>query len=355
MRTSPSRSDRLDTTRAFRTTWREDLITVIFGSWLTFGGFVDGYAHRNLDTPETFFTPWHAVLYSGYLAVALWLAWLVIRNRPRAPSLFAAIPTGYGTSLAGVVLFMAGGIGDLVWHTIFGIEVSIDALLSPTHLMLLVGAVLILSGPLRAAWLDDDPPPGLRAILPSVLAATMGAAELGFFFQYMDGTSIRFMETPYIPGAETGYFAVVAGVGSVLVTTIILMGALLLLMRRWALPFGAGLMLFGGFGVLMEMLEGFDFPQDLIAPVVAGLTVDFLTRWLRPGADRLASLRIVVFVVPVVMWAVHFGLFELYSEINWPVAVWSGLIIFAGLAGVGLSLLAFPFVDREDAKTSTLP
>ena len=225
MRTSPSRSP---DTRAHRTTWGEDLVTVVLGSWLTLGGFVDGYAHRNLDTPETFFTPWHAVLYSGFLAVAFWLTWLVIRDRSRASSLTGAIPIGYGTSVAGVVVFMAGAIGDMFWHIIFGIEVSIDALLSPTHLLLLIGALLILSGPLRAAWLDDDPPPGLRSLLPAVLAATMAAAQLGFFFQYMDGTSVRLMETPYIPGVETGYFAVVAGVGSVLITTMILMGALLL-------------------------------------------------------------------------------------------------------------------------------
>ena len=330
-------------TMPLRTTWGEDLITVVFGSWLTLGGFVDGFAHRNLDTPETFFTPWHAVLYSGFLAVTLWLAWLVIRNRPRAASLTDAIPVGYGTSVAGAIVFMAGGIGDMFWHMIFGIEVSIDALLSPTHLMLLVGALLILSGPLRAAWTDDDPLPGLRPLLPPVLAATMGAAQLGFFFQYMDGTSVRFMETAYIPGDESGYFAVVAGVGSVLITTIILMGALLLLMRRWQLPFGAGLLLFGGFGVLMEMLEGFDYSQDLIAPIVAGLVVDLLIQVLRPGTDRLATLRVFVFVIPIVLWSVHFALFTGYSDLNWPVAVWSGLIVFAGLAGVGLSLLAFPF------------
>jgi hypothetical protein len=343
MRTSPSRSHRPDT-RANRTTWGEDLITVTLASWLTLGGFVDGFAHRNLDTPETFFTPWHAVLYSGFLAVAFWLAWLVIRDRPRVFSLTGAIPFGYGTSVAGVAVFMAGAIGDMLWHIVFGIEVSIDALLSPTHLLLLIGALLILSGPLRAAWFDADPSsPGLRPLLPAVVAATMAAAQLGFFFQYMDGTSVRFMETPYLPGAESGYFAVVAGVGSVLITTVILMGTLLLLMRRWVLPFGAGLVLFGGFGLLMELLEGFDYQQELIAPVMAGLAVDLLVRSLRPGADRPAALRILAFTVPFVMWIVHFGLFSVFVEINWPVAVWSGLIFFAGLTGVGLSLLAFPF------------
>lgn len=345
MRISPTRPEQRS---SLRTTWGQDLITVILGSWLTIGGFVDGFAHRNLDTPETFFTPWHAVLYSGYLAAAGWLIWLVARNRPHVPKLSAAIPHGYGSSLAGAAVFMAGGLGDLVWHIVFGIEVSIDALLSPTHLMLLVGAMLILSGPLRATWLDDEPRPDLRRLLPPVLAVTMGAAQLGFFFQYMDGTSVRFMQTPYVPGTEEGYFAVVAGVGSVLITTIILMGGLLLLMRRWALPLGVGLLLFGVFGFLMETLEGFDFPEVLIAPLAGGLAADLLGRALRPGADRLAWLRVFVFAIPVVMWSVRFGVFEVYSDINWPVAVWSGVIIFTGLAGVGLSLLAFPPVGRAD-------
>ncbi|MGH8947544.1 MAG: hypothetical protein ACRDXF_01700, partial [Acidimicrobiia bacterium] len=186
------------------------------------------------------------------------------------------------------------------------------------------------------------------ALLPAVLAATMAAAQLGFFFQYMDGTSVRFMETPYLPSTESGYFAVVAGVGSVLITTVILMGTLLLLMRRWVLPFGIGLVLFSGFGLLMELLEGFDYRRELIAPVVAGLAVDLLVRALRPGADRPAALRILAFVVPVLMWIVHFGIFGVVSDINWPVAVWTGLIFFAGLAGVGLSLLAFPFRSGAD-------
>ena len=334
-------------TAALRTTWGEDLTTVLLASWLTLGGFVDGFAHRNLDTPETFFTPWHAVLYSGFLAVAFWLAWLVIRNRPRASSLTGAIPSGYGTSVAGVVVFMAGAIGDMFWHIVFGIEVSIDALLSPTHLLLLIGALLILSGPLRAAWFDDDPPPGLRPLLPAVLAATMAAAQLGFFFQYVDGTSMRFMETPYIPGVETGYFAVVAGVGSVLITTMILMGALLLLMRRWVLPFGAGLVLFGGFGLLMELLEGFEYRQGADRPGGGGSR----RRSTGPGAptgrrsSRLAPDPGVF--VPVVMWILHFGIFSVFTEINWPVSVWAGLIVFSGLAGVGLSLLAFPWPHRR--------
>lgn len=324
---------------------RDHLVTALLATWMTVGGFVDGYAHRNLDTPETFFTPWHGILYGGYLAVAAWLVWLVVRNRPRIGSLPAAVPYGYGGSMAGVAVFFAGGLGDMFWHTAFGIEVSIDALLSPTHLLLLVGALLILSGPIRAVGGGQAP---WWARLVPVLAMTLATAQLGFFFQYMDGTSARFMQTPYLPGAEEGYFDVVAGVGSILITTTILMGGLLLLMRRGVLPVGAGTLVFAGYGLLMETLEGYRFPEDLIAPVAAGVAADLFLVLLGPGPGRLGLLRVWVFAVPVVMWSVRFAVFDVYSEINWPVAVWSGLIVFTGLTGVGLSLLAFPHPTGGD-------
>lgn len=73
MSISPTRAVRPESPTAIRTAAGQDLIAAILASWMTLGGFVDGYAHRSLDTPETFFTPWHGVLYSGFLAVAGWL------------------------------------------------------------------------------------------------------------------------------------------------------------------------------------------------------------------------------------------------------------------------------------------
>gem|GEM_PF-3537078 len=46
---------------------REHLITVLLAAWMTAGIFIDGWAHINLTPLETFFTPWHAVFYSGFL------------------------------------------------------------------------------------------------------------------------------------------------------------------------------------------------------------------------------------------------------------------------------------------------
>jgi hypothetical protein len=55
--------------------WRDNFITILIGLWLMIGLFVDGWAHNNLQSLETFFTPWHAIFYSGFLAnVALTLS-----------------------------------------------------------------------------------------------------------------------------------------------------------------------------------------------------------------------------------------------------------------------------------------
>ena len=160
---SPLRSVRFDWIMAFVSIW-----------WMG-GLFVDAWAHSNVPQLETFFTPWHAVLYSGFLAVAATLVIKTIRNwklaapgdmasgappslvtcisnTGRGLSFLESVPAGYELSLLGVGIFAVSGVGDLTWHLLFGIERSVDALLSPTHLGLALGVGLALSGPLRAAW-----------------------------------------------------------------------------------------------------------------------------------------------------------------------------------------------------------
>lgn len=74
----------VDALEAPVTTARQDLVTTATGLWLVLGLFTDGWAHVNLPGLESFFTPWHAVLYSGFGATAAWIALLGWRNR-RSP------------------------------------------------------------------------------------------------------------------------------------------------------------------------------------------------------------------------------------------------------------------------------
>jgi hypothetical protein len=67
-----------------RMAWRRDLVTAGLSTWLLFGIFLDGWAHNTRPTLETFFTPWHAVFYAGFLALAGWILWMVWPERRSA-------------------------------------------------------------------------------------------------------------------------------------------------------------------------------------------------------------------------------------------------------------------------------
>jgi len=48
-----------------RATWAFEWTVVVLCAWLMSGAYLDAWAHRHLARLETFFTPWHAALYSG--------------------------------------------------------------------------------------------------------------------------------------------------------------------------------------------------------------------------------------------------------------------------------------------------
>src|SRR5215207_2693770 len=101
---------------------------VALSAWLLVGLFVDGWAHINLRGLETFFTPWHGLFYSGFFAVAALIGVGIGRGRAAGFGGWRAIPAGYELAALGAAIFMIGGVGDMLWHTLFGIEVDLEAL-----------------------------------------------------------------------------------------------------------------------------------------------------------------------------------------------------------------------------------
>ena len=87
-----------------------------------------------MDDIETFFTPWHAVLYTGY-AFSVFVA-MYAKNKIRDYK--------FDVGVLGAVIFGIGGASDVVWHTLLGIETGVEPLVSPSHLMLFLGAFLML-------------------------------------------------------------------------------------------------------------------------------------------------------------------------------------------------------------------
>jgi Tol biopolymer transport system component len=155
---------------------------------LLIGGLdLDIWAHSHGRVDQSFFTPWHAVLYGAMALNGIVLGFVMARNVLRNGYPWRrALPVGYGLSLIGVIAFAIGGGLDLAWHTLFGIEADIEALLSPTHLILATSAALILTGPLRSAAirLPATTPPRWRELGPAVLSVSAVFTLLGLFSQF---------------------------------------------------------------------------------------------------------------------------------------------------------------------------
>lgn len=326
---------------------REDLITALLGGWLMIGLLIDGWAHRNNTGIETFFTPWHAVFYSGFVAVALWITYLI--RRPATGSIQGAVPAGYQLGVVGIIAFGIGGLADMVWHSMFGIEVSIDALVSPTHLVLLTGILLILTSPIRSSWHR----PTLRAIGwklagPAVIATGLVTLLIQFFYMYASGLTTETLASPFRLDDD---FPIVFGILEITITNLLFVGSGLILIRRWDPPPGTFTFIAGLLAVGMQALVGFTEPADVAAALVGGLSVDLITRLINPNPSQARPFRLWAITAPMALWAVVVASRALKGELAWPATLWVGVIVMMGLWGLGLSVLSTPPPVHSESKT----
>jgi len=351
---------------------RFDWIMVVVSIWWLGGLFIDGWAHSNIPQLETFFTPWHAVFYSGYLAVAFTLLVQILFNLRKsainaggsASSLITlvreslpgnrwlqAIPDGYELSVLGLVIFGISGIGDMTWHLILGIERGTEALLSPTHLGLAMGIGLALSGPLRAAWHRPGTNPSWRQLGPAIFSLTFTFSLLTFFTAY---ASPLIAPWPIINASSSPS----RGITEILLITAVSMSFVLLALRRWRLPFGTLTFMFGVNGALMVVF----FPHALLVSVptalLGGLAADVLYRFLQPSVDQPMSVRLFAFLVPLVFYSLYLvdlaivGPIIFQSGILWSAPFWAGTPVIAGIAGFLLSFVMLPPAQPAEERNS---
>lgn len=311
---------------------RLDWLMALGSAWLIGGLFLDGWAHNHGRVDDSFFTPWHAVLYSGFLAIALLLGATQLANMLRGHGWMMAMPAGYELALLGAALFAFGGVGDMIWHILFGIEQNIEALLSPTHLLLAIGATLMLTAPLRAAW--RRPGGDLPRLLPMLLSLALVLAVLMFFTQYVNPLVYTYADMAYGSRLQT------VGVAGVLLQSALLAGVPLLLLRRWQLPFGSMIVLIALPAALLSVLD--DQQRLVPAALLAGLLADTLIAALRPSEARPWALRLLGCALPAAYFALYFATLQLTGGIGWSVHLWAGAIVLAGITGLLLSFVASP-------------
>ncbi|MGH2494207.1 MAG: hypothetical protein ACRDIV_05825 [Ktedonobacteraceae bacterium] len=318
-----------------------DSMMIVFSCWFMGGLFLDGWAHTHIPRLETFFTPWHAVLYSGYLSVALFLVISLYRNHVRGYAWSRALPSGYELSLLGAGIFAVSGVADMIWHILFGIEQNVEALLSPTHLGLATGLILCMSGPLRAAWRrPESMTRGWKALLPMLFSVAFIFSVFTFFTEYAH-PFVRLTASSINPAAFPGSQVNVSlGLVSILFQAALLASVVLLVVRRFTLPFGAFTLIFTLNITLLSILGNH---YNLIpAAALGGLGADLLYWQLKPSMQRPDMLRLFAFAVPALFYLCYFLNLEIIRGIQWSIHLWLGSVFMAGIIGLLLSFLVVP-------------
>ncbi len=318
--------------------WAMIMLSLIYVSGL----YLDGWAHNHGKVDQSFFTVWHAFFYAGFGLVALLLTGTLLFNRRRGRPWPTVLPSGYALSFLGVMIFAAGGVGDLIWHELFGIEQNFDILLSPTHLMLGTGLALVVSGPLRAAWSRPGPKAGWRELGPALLSLACLTAALTFFMMF----SHPLMSN--IGGRYHAHFnneiGQIAGVVSILLMTGLVMGPTYLVLRRWTLPPGSLLLVWGSNSIAMAIID-YEATSTiyLTLAMLAGILVAELWRLqLKPSATNINAWRLFAFGAPVLIFGAYF-LALLYVEGSvWTIHMLTGTVILSGVVGWLLSYLIVP-------------
>lgn len=302
--------------------------------WILAGLFLDGWYHIN-DSVETFFTPWHGVLYSGVAVAVAVIAEQMLRGRRRGLSRRESVPAGYGLAVIGGGVFVAGAMADMVWHEVLGIEVGVEALLSPTHLTLAIAGFLVFTGPLRAAQRTLDPGAPAAAIWPSVVSVAFVVTLIAFFTQYVNPLTHLY---PLIqPRAGNADLLNAAGITGYVLHAATVAGAVLVLLLRWRLPRGAVLavvlipaMFMATQRATFELLPGV---------LMAGLAAEALVAWLRPAADRTTAARIVGAAVPALLTSAILITLAATGQVVWSMHLLTGAVALSALAGALIGIL----------------
>lgn len=318
--------------------------------WIVAGFFLDAWAHGHVPI-ESFFTPYHAVFYSGMLALLAVVVVYAVRNRLRGASWRDSVPPEYRVALLGFPIFVVAGFGDMLWHMLLGIEVGVDALLSPTHQALGLGMFFLASGPIRATLARRDANATFASQVPLLLGliAWYGLVHFGTAYAFNPGVahadappSITF-SPDYLTALAIGYYTISIGVLIVIFQGILTAGFALWTVSQLRVRPGFFTILYPCANAMATAPFTNDTPLlaiTLVASFAVGIYADFLVSRFDPEPNRRAAYRWFAVTLPMA----YTGVFLLATALlaggiwwDWNVSL--GAWCWSGVAGFGLSFL----------------
>lgn len=329
-----------------------DYAVGICGVWVSAGFFVDAWAHGHVPV-ESFFTPYHGVFYSGMAALLLVIAGFALHSRRLGYDWADSVPRPYRLALLGIPIFVVGGIGDMLWHRILGIEEGVDALLSPTHQILGLGIFFVSSGPIRSVLADRLGSTTLTRQLPLALglATWLILTHFGTAYAFDPGAGRTNAPPPiapftshYLTALAIGYYKISVGVLIMIFQSALMAGFVLWLVSRiHTCPGIVTIFLLLGNA---PAAAAFTNQTPLLAvtlaqSLVAGLVADWLIRRYNPEpVAHPRAFRWFAVIVPMTYAGVYLLGTWLGDRLWWDWNVVLGAWIWSGVCGFALSLLA---------------
>ena len=334
--------------------------------WFVGGTVVDVIAHFYFKLEDkNFFTPWHLLMYSGFAATAFVHLYPVLKDgytelRPGKQSFVAylgflirnAVPvikTGYRSlspaykvSFWGCAAFLLGGIGDFFWHEIIGVEQNLQAMFSPSHIVLGLSFTVIASGPFRAfLGRERDVRQTWGKSLLAMLSLGFALSTFSLLFLYLSPYVMATTQFKYIPYLNIfdgdgermwafAYFATAVQQASFMLQAAMVTSLVVFIGRRYVLPVGSYALVFGIQAAIMSILK----LNFWVVPgaLLIGLIADLVSRSLlvrRPyiavgilGASVPGALLLAQLLVGGSWWALPYSSGALFLSAGTALAVY---------------------------------
>ena len=314
-----------------------DWVYVVLVSLVTAGVYLDGWSHGTFGPDQSVFSEYHLLFYTSLVAISFWLFGTAILNYRQGFSGFSALPAGYKLSALGIIIFGLTGVMDLAGHALFGFEVDLEALFSPSHMGLFLGWSLISIGPAQAALYrqfhltkDQSGTTSLIKMLPTLFAWASLLNVLAFVSMNFFATTQQWMLVDERPGVD--FYGQLLGIMGVIIQTAIIVGCVTWLTLRFRLPIGSFSFFFLIYA-LYDSINRFDFAMVPVF-LVTGILSDVLYAFLKPNATRQLQFHVFNVLTAAILWgsfytflfATNFGGGVWYTPYIWTGSIAQGVV-----------------------------
>ena len=255
-------------------------------------------------------------------------------------------------ALIGIPIFIGAGLGDMIWHHVYGIEEGVDALLSPTHQVLGLGIFFLASAPIRSVLSDRGALTlGRQFPLALGLATWLVLAHFGTAYGFDPAAGKTNAPPPiapftpdYLTALSIGYYKIASGVLIVIFQSSLIAGFALWLVARMHPSPG----MFTAIFLLGNLPAAAAFTNEtpllavtLAQSLITGLFADALVRLYDPHPVRgkTRAFRWFGATVPMTYIGVYLLGTLAYGGIWWDWNVALGSWLWSGVCGFALGVL----------------